>query len=295
VRQAVDYAVAHRVILVAAAADQAIGEQGYPADLLQPAGTGPRLRAGKGLSVTAAYADGRRAPFAGRGSEISLAAYGAFGAAGAGPRGIFGAFTSAPNELDAGTVDFPPRPPCLCRAIFEGDGRYAYLQGTSMATPIVAGTAALVRHLNPDLTVRQVVAILKATARRSGGWTPDLGWGILDAGGALTTAAAADRRAPSSKVARLPARTTRGALIVRWTSADTSPPGVRAAGVARVELWRSADGGPFRRVADTARGSRRVHLRGGRRYAFYTVAVDRAGNRERPPARPDARVARAPV
>src|SRR4051794_18807086 len=79
VRQAVDYAVAHGVVLVGAAADQAIGEQGYPADLLQPAGTGARLGSGKGLSVTAANALDQRAPFAGRGTEISLAAYGSSG------------------------------------------------------------------------------------------------------------------------------------------------------------------------------------------------------------------------
>jgi hypothetical protein len=31
-------------------------------------------------------------------------------------------------------------------------------------------------------------------------------------------------------------------------------------------------------------------LRRGSRYAFYTVAIDRAGNREAPPAGADARV-----
>jgi subtilisin family serine protease len=292
-RQAVDYAVAHRVVLVAAAADQAIGEQGYPANLLQPRGTGRRLRAGKGLSVTAADAADGRAPFAGLGSEISLAAYGAYGkGTGVGPRGIFGAFTAARNELETGTVDFPPRPPCLCRAVFAGDGRYAYLQGTSMATPIVAGTAALVRDLNPDLTARQDAAVIKATARRAGGWTRDLGWGILDAGRALARAASIDRGAPVSRAARLPARTRRATLLVRWTSSDPAPPGVRSAGVARVELWRSIDGGPYRRVADTAAGAHRVRLPAGHRYAFYTVAVDGAHNRERAPSRPDARVAR---
>jgi serine protease len=35
-----------------------------------------------------------------------------------------------------------------------------------------------------------------------------------------------------------------------------------------------------------------VTLRRGARYAFYTVAVDHAGNRERAPKRPDAHVTR---
>ena len=80
VRDAVDYAFAHNVVMAAAAADSAIAEQGYPANLLQPTGTGPDLAAGKGLSVTAADASDARASFAGQGSQISLAAYGAYDA-----------------------------------------------------------------------------------------------------------------------------------------------------------------------------------------------------------------------
>ena len=78
VRDAVDYAFAHNVVMAAAAADSPIAEQGYPADLLQPSGTGPDLSADKGLSVTAADASDARASFAGHGSEISLAAYGSY-------------------------------------------------------------------------------------------------------------------------------------------------------------------------------------------------------------------------
>ncbi len=103
VRDAVDYAFAHNVVMAAAAADSAIAEQGYPANLLQPTGTGPDITAGKGLSVTAADASDARASFAGQGSQISLAAYGAYDAARAsGPPGIFGAFTAGPNRARGG-------------------------------------------------------------------------------------------------------------------------------------------------------------------------------------------------
>ena len=78
VRDAVDYAFAHNVVMAAAAADAPIADQGYPADLLQPTGTGPDLAVDKGLSVTAADASDARASFAGQGSQISLAAYGAY-------------------------------------------------------------------------------------------------------------------------------------------------------------------------------------------------------------------------
>jgi hypothetical protein len=37
-----------------------------------------------------------------------------------------------------------------------------------------------------------------------------------------------------------------------------------------------------------------VRLRPGSRYALYTTAVDRAGNRERPPARPDVTITALP-
>ncbi len=76
--RALRYAAAHRVVLVAAAADSPGTEQGDPANVLQPAGTGRDIAKGLGLDVTAAQYDGTRSPFAGSGSEISLAAYGAF-------------------------------------------------------------------------------------------------------------------------------------------------------------------------------------------------------------------------
>jgi subtilisin family serine protease len=294
VRDAVDYAYDHGVVMAAAAADSAIAEQGYPADLLQPTGTGPDLTQNKGLSVTAADAFDRRAAFAGLGSQISLAAYGAYDPGGPGPPGIFGAFTAATNELDTGAPGLPPRPPCGCRTTFAGDPRYAYVQGTSMATPMVAATGALVRHLNPDLGVAEIVRIIKETARRPAGtgWTPELGWGILDAGAALTRAASIDRRAPTSRASAPRRRTHKRTLTVRWTGADATPAGVRASGIARFELWRSTNGRPFRRLYSTTRRARRVTLRRGSRYAFYTVAIDHAGNREPAPQRPDARITR---
>jgi subtilisin family serine protease len=289
VRDAVAYAVAHDVVLVAAAADADVEDQGYPADLLQPAGSGPDVARGAGLSVTAADASDGRAPFAGHGTEISLAAYGAYGVQG-GPPGIFGAFTAATNELEAGTA---LRPPCGCRASLAGDPRYGYLEGTSMAAPMVSAVAALVRHLNPDLPAARIVRLVKATALRPGGaWSPELGWGILDAGSALVHAAALDLRAPSSRVARLPARTARASVVVRWSGADAGPPGVRVSGVARYALYRSVDGGRARRLLTTRSTSARVRLRAGTRYGFFTEAVDAAGNRERAPRRADAHVAR---
>jgi hypothetical protein len=48
-------------------------------------------------------------------------------------------------------------------------------------------------------------------------------------------------------------------------------------------VWRSAGKRKARRIKVTR--ARTLRLRGarGQRYAFYTIAVDRAGNREAPP------------
>src|SRR3954452_22487159 len=289
---AIDYAIAHGVVLVAAAADDPIEDQGYPASALQPSGTGPDPSVGKGLSVTAADFRDQRAPFAGRGSQISIAAYGTYdGGRDDGPPGIFGAFTSALNALDTGALGAPR--PCRCRTTFNADSRYAYLQGTSMAAPMVAAAAAMVRHLNPDMPAVEIVHIIKQTARRppGTGWTPELGWGILDAGAALALARTVDRRAPASRIRRVARRTRRTRLTLRFTGRDRPRAGVVETGLAGFELWRSLDGRRARRLLSTPRRSARVTLRRAHRYAFFTIAVDRAGNREAAPKVADVRVA----
>ncbi|MGI8511922.1 MAG: S8 family peptidase, partial [Solirubrobacteraceae bacterium] len=289
--EAVDYAVARRVVLVAAAADDAIADQGEPARLLQPTGTGPSLGAGKGLVVTASTLSDAPAG-AGVGTQVSLAAPGSFlGFSNtAGPPGLFAGFPAAQTDLERFDLSNPldPRPPCGCRTSLDGDNRWAYLQGTSMSSPQVAAVAALARRLNPDLSAVEIVRLLKESARRQGGWTAELGWGILDGGAALEAVSRVDRRAPWSRARAMP--TTRARVVtVRWSGADPALAGLRASGIARFEVYRSYNGFPARRIAIRTRArSLRVRVFPGARYAFTTVAVDRAGNREARPARADA-------
>ena len=170
---AVEYAYSKGVILVSAADDQPNEEQGYPSNILQPTGTGADLAAGRGLAVTAANFAGARASFAGRGTQISLAGFGAF--EGPGPRGIFSSFPGNPTELEStGSLLFPGEQ-CMCRTSLNGDSRYAYLQGTSMAAPIVAGIAAMARELNPDASAADIIRALKESASRpaGSGWNPE--------------------------------------------------------------------------------------------------------------------------
>ena len=64
----------------------------------------------------------------------------------------------------------------------------APLSGTSYAAPVVSGLAALVRSRFPELTARQVVQRIKATAHHPpGGWNPRVGAGLVDFLAAVST------------------------------------------------------------------------------------------------------------
>jgi serine protease len=291
--RALDYAADHRVVLVAAAADSPGTEQGDPANVLQPMGSGATLGSGTGLDVTAAAYNDRRASFAGSGSEISMAAYGALdpdafappGASGPAP-GIFGAFPSNPTQLEA------PPDACGCRTTFEGSDSYAYLQGTSMAAPQVAAVGAMMRQLNPFATLTDLLTTLKRTAQRphGAGWSPDLGWGILDAAAALNAIIRVDRLPPVSTL--VVARVVRGdVFVLHWTGHDTSYPGLIASGIAYYDIYARTNGGRAKLLAQTDRHWLRFRAQPGSRYTFFAVAVDRAGNREQHPVDTPARVA----
>ncbi len=295
ITEAIRYAYDHDVVLVAAAADTPTEQQGYPADVLQPTGTGADLGQGLGLSVTAANFADQKASFAGFGSQVSLSAYGAWNTGVGGPRGLLGAFPAGTVDLERPDPGPPPSGPCDCRSTFAGDSRYAYVQGTSMASPIVAATAAMVRRLNPDLRAAEVIRLLKQTARRPAGaaWAPNLGWGILDAGSAVGAARLIDRRAPATKV-RV-SRPRSSTLTLRLVGVDRAPAGVLPSGIASFDVMRSIDGRRAKRIARTAKRTVRLRVRRGPRYRFWAIATDRAGNREAEPRRPDARIRLAPA
>ncbi|HEY8701741.1 MAG TPA: S8 family serine peptidase [Arthrobacter sp.] len=66
-------------------------------------------------------------------------------------------------------------------------GGYAEWAGTSGATPIVAGVAALIRSKWPDMSAKQVINRIVSTAKDAGapGKDPLYGFGVLNAEGAL--------------------------------------------------------------------------------------------------------------
>ncbi len=69
----------------------------------------------------------------------------------------------------------------------SGASGYGYKTGTSMATPHVAGTAALMLALDPGLDHDGIEAILTATTMDvdDPGYDTDTGWGLVDAAAAL--------------------------------------------------------------------------------------------------------------
>ncbi len=138
------------------------------------------------------------------------------------------------------------------RSTFHGGG-YAMEDGTSMATPHVAGLAALLRQANPRLTPQDIIALIRRTARPVG---PDplpnmsYGAGLADAYTAVSTALSA------------------GELVGRVTRSGDGGP-VRSA---QVTVTAEANGAAIRVLTD-ATGAYTVPLRAG----TYDVAVSAFG------------------
>lgn len=75
----------------------------------------------------------------------------------------------------------------LCNGNQCTNGAYTYTSGTSLATPLVAGTAALLYSLNPNMTPDQIQTALQNGAKDLGaaGRDDETGYGRLDAYRAL--------------------------------------------------------------------------------------------------------------
>ena len=93
-------------------------------------------------------------------------------------------------------------------------GSYGSNSGTSMASPVVTGVAALYQSVHPDATPAQITARLKATATKGGS---DLGAGIVNAAAALSekpgTPSAEIRNGETGEVL---SQSTGGTLSAPW-------------------------------------------------------------------------------
>jgi subtilisin family serine protease len=118
------------------------------------------------------------------------------------------------------------------------DGTYASWSGTSFASPIAAGVAALVVAANPQLSNAAIVDLLKNSAEDLGaaGFDPYFGYGRVNAYRAVVAAAIppVDRTAPVIAITSpLSGSTVAGTVTVQANASD-------AVGVTKVEL--SLDG-----------------------------------------------------
>lgn len=125
------------------------------------------------------------------------------------------------------------------------DDGYGEEKGTSMATPLVAGVAALVRSVNPDLTASQVRAVLQDTATDLGdpGWDDRFGYGLLNADAAVGRAIGLAAGEPWRRRSLASQRATPGAAVLdapagtRDTATPWDPQGSRAIGILVDPAW----------------------------------------------------------
>jgi membrane-anchored mycosin MYCP len=88
----------------------------------------------------------------------------------------------------------------------DGQHGSSRLSGTSYATPVVSGLAALIRSRFPALTARQVIQRIESTAHHPpAGWDPVVGNGTIDPLAAVSTDTAPQAGAAGPKPLALPA------------------------------------------------------------------------------------------
>jgi subtilisin family serine protease len=261
----------------------------YPEEWVQPLGSGPNAGVNRGLVVTSAKYDGTRSSFAEQTSRVSVAAHGSASDSIGGEQGILSTWPG--NGVSDDSYGG--------RTTLAGDNRFAYLVGTSMATPQVAGVAALIRSVRPQMANTRIVRLIKATASHCGRYGDGIGWGIVRADEAVIAALGRDVDPPTSRVRkarRLKQRKrSKGRPVkLRLRSADTGLPhcvkNLPVSGVSKVIVFASANGGRYHRIGKTRRKALVFPAKRHRRYRFYSIAVDGQGNREAPPSVPDAKL-----
>ena len=164
-RAAVAYAITKDVVVVAASGnDGTSGVPLYPASLPDVIGVGA-ISNNAGQTI---------ASFSNRGDLVDVVAPGV---------GIWSTCSAAYfTWTDA--KDGPQQSPCKN---FDGDSMYESLSGTSMATPFVAGLAALILSIDQNLRFSDVASIITSSAidKGSAGYDQIYGFGLINAPAAI--------------------------------------------------------------------------------------------------------------
>lgn len=128
--------------------------------------------------------------------------------------------------------------------------RLTYLDGTSYAAPHVAGVAALMLSIAPELRPEQIHSILTATAKDMGpsGYDTYYGYGLLDAQAALAqvTAATTTTLPPTTTTSTISTTTTTTSVAPIFSDVPPDHPYAEAiAGLARAGIVSGYVGGTF--------------------------------------------------
>lgn len=183
----------------------------------------------------------------------------------AGQRATLHVDYAAPEGLDETYGVWLDNLRVVCGAVVA-PAPYALLSGTSMASPMVAGAAALLFSLKPSATPTQVRGALVGSARKSSAWA-----GRTVSGGRLDVAAAMGRLVPPD---------TRFARPVAVSGRNATLDVVQEGSLAPIRFQCRLDAGAWRSCnpSGTIRG-----LRPGR-HVLLSRAVDLYGNADPTPA-----------
>lgn len=150
---------------------------------------------------------------------------------------------------------------------------YAGMSGTSMATPFVAGTVALMLEANPDLSPDQVEQILVETA------TPMPAYGFHVVGGGYINVLDAVERAASTpgKRAEFMAGVTAWSSQGRWNQIGESDALIRYSGNWQAASLAAASDGSYRKASVSKKSVPRANFAFAGRAAQLAYARDPKG------------------
>jgi subtilisin family serine protease len=185
---AIDYAVAHGAKVINLSFGSAEANDPSCPRALQA--TLDRARSAGVLVVAAAGNDGRSV------ATVPASCNGVMSIAAVGPDGIRATYSTTNTYIDVaapggeGSSDHDPAVDVLTTSYWNAGARTKgtlAVAGTSFSSPYVAGLAALLLSVKPDLTPDQLESVIEHTARDAGthGRDPLYGWGIVQAGDAV--------------------------------------------------------------------------------------------------------------
>ena len=248
---ALEYAYSHGVVIAAAAGNEGANVVSCPAAY-------PTV-----IAVGATRFDGTRPAYSNTGSALDVAAAGGDPNVDQNHDGFSDGVVSETYCYDYISLLFLGSYDAFCDI---------FMSGTSMATPHVAGLAALLLGEDATLTPDQVRALIQTTARDRGaaGWDPAYGWGEIDARAAVAALAGASPTATPPAATSTPADTATSTPTATNTAVPTATSTPNATNTAVPTATRTPAPVPALHVGDLD-GSARIRRSGWNAQVVVTV------------------------